>query len=77
MIPIISKIPPWNINEMCPEMNRIFSLGLCLNPVTALEVMEKGPQANQTEEANEFKKLWGNKSELRRFQDGYVIRLKK
>lgn len=32
-----------------------------------------GPAADDTEEAERFKKFWGQKSELRRFKDGRIV----
>lgn len=56
--------------EAHPKIVKSISFGLKLNIDNCLDVLVKGPQANQ-EEAESFKLFWGNKSELRRFQDGY------
>ncbi|KAF9424543.1 hypothetical protein HW555_000354 [Spodoptera exigua] len=47
------------------------SFGLVLNPENSLNVVEKGPPANLPE-AEQFRAFWGEKSELRRFQDGSI-----
>ncbi|XP_053611416.1 nucleolar protein 6 [Plodia interpunctella] len=47
------------------------SFGLVLNPEHCVNVVEKGPPANLPE-AEEFRSFWGEKSELRRFQDGSI-----
>lgn len=45
--------------------------GLVLDPEHAFEIIDKGP-ANNSEEAAEFRKFWGSKSEMRRFKDGTI-----
>ncbi|XP_045776037.1 nucleolar protein 6 isoform X2 [Maniola jurtina] len=45
--------------------------GFILNPENAMNLVDKGPPANLPE-AEEFRVFWGNKSELRRFQDGSI-----
>ncbi|RVE45335.1 hypothetical protein evm_010040 [Chilo suppressalis] len=47
------------------------SFGFILNPENCLNIVEKGPPANLPE-AEEFRSFWGDKSELRRFQDGSI-----
>ncbi|CAH2258725.1 jg5406 [Pararge aegeria aegeria] len=47
------------------------SFGLILNPENAINIVDKGPPANLPE-AEEFRAFWGDKSELRRFQDGSI-----
>ncbi|KAJ2938467.1 hypothetical protein O0L34_g12906 [Tuta absoluta] len=47
------------------------SIGFILNPENAFNVVLKGPPANLPE-AEEFRAFWGDKSELRRFQDGAI-----
>ncbi|KAL7016232.1 hypothetical protein ACKWTF_009968 [Chironomus riparius] len=48
-----------------------FNIGIILNPEHAFNIVEKGPQSNQPE-SEEFRKFWGNKSEIRRFKDGSI-----
>ncbi|XP_045501152.1 nucleolar protein 6 [Colias croceus] len=45
------------------------SFGLVLNSSNATRIVDKGPEANLPE-AEQFRLFWGDKSELRRFQDG-------
>ncbi|XP_072937991.1 nucleolar protein 6 [Epargyreus clarus] len=47
------------------------SFGFILNPENAMNIVDKGPPANLPE-AEEFRAFWGDKSELRRFQDGSI-----
>ncbi|XP_004925060.2 nucleolar protein 6 [Bombyx mori] len=55
--------------DSCYEEKLAF--GLILNKDNALNPVEKGPPANLPE-ALEFRAFWGDKSELRRFQDGSI-----
>ncbi|GBP18685.1 Nucleolar protein 6 [Eumeta japonica] len=47
------------------------SFGLILDAQDSLNTVEKGPPANLPE-AEQFRAFWGEKSELRRFQDGSI-----
>lgn len=50
-------------------------LGLILNTNNAFRLVDHGPAASEqdSKEATEFRDLWGNKAELRRFKDGRII----
>ncbi|XP_072269627.1 nucleolar protein 6 [Pyxicephalus adspersus] len=65
--------PEWNIKEQPAKHKDIgtLSVGLLLTPEFYTSVLEKGPAADSAE-AVEFRKFWGNKSELRRFQDASI-----
>lgn len=71
MMPLTPTLPSWNINKKCPKYEPSVSFGLILNEEFATDVVDKGPQ-HDDEAAEQFKIFWGNKSELRRFTDGYV-----
>ncbi|XP_043516019.1 nucleolar protein 6 isoform X3 [Frieseomelitta varia] len=61
----------WKYTENnCNDIGEIF-IGLELNPEYCFNIVDKGPEANLPE-AIEFRKFWGKKSELRRFQDGTI-----
>ncbi|XP_063980867.1 nucleolar protein 6 [Diachasmimorpha longicaudata] len=61
----------WELTENAPsKLNRIF-IGFQLNPDFCFDIIDKGPEANAPAAA-EFRNFWGNKSELRRFQDGSI-----
>lgn len=65
----------WDLNDepFCSNKSIPFmKIGLILDPENMLENIEKGPSAD-TDEAKEFRKFWGEKSELRRFQDGMIL----
>lgn len=59
----------WDLNAQPPKIDRKIQLGLILNSEFAFDILDKGPQSNLPE-AEDFRKFWGPKSELRRFQDG-------
>ena len=61
---------PWPLDEE-PKTEKKFALGFCFNAPAVWEVLDKGPPADNPESA-EFRAFWGKKSELRRFQDGFV-----
>lgn len=70
LTPLSNKNLSWGIMETHPKIVKSITFGLKLNIENCLEVLVKGPQANH-DDAESFKLFWGNKSELRRFQDGY------
>lgn len=59
----------WNINEKAYSREMTLRFGLILDGEFAFDVMDKGPQSNLPE-AEDYRKFWGSKSELRRFRDG-------
>ncbi|XP_050083526.1 nucleolar protein 6-like [Anopheles aquasalis] len=48
------------------------TIGLCLNPAEAFEVIDKGPEAVDTVASEAFRSFWRGKAELRRFKDGSI-----
>ncbi|XP_018425159.1 PREDICTED: nucleolar protein 6 [Nanorana parkeri] len=65
--------PEWEITEEPAKHMDIgtLSIGLLLTPEFYTNILEKGPAADSPE-AVEFRKFWGTKSELRRFQDASI-----
>uniref|UniRef100_A0A2A4JMG6 Nucleolar protein 6 n=1 Tax=Heliothis virescens TaxID=7102 RepID=A0A2A4JMG6_HELVI len=65
----------WSVNSSLDKARSGYeeklSFGFILNPENSINVVEKGPPANLPE-AEEFRAFWGDKSELRRFQDGSI-----
>ncbi|KYO18444.1 nucleolar protein 6 [Alligator mississippiensis] len=63
----------WPIDADPPKHKDIghLSFGLLFAPEFAASVLERGPEADQPEAAD-FRQFWGEKSELRRFQDGAI-----
>nr|XP_020652113.1 nucleolar protein 6 [Pogona vitticeps] len=64
---------PWSIDTDPPKHKDAGSLsfGLLLSPDFASRVLERGPEADKPE-ALAFRQFWGQRSELRRFQDGAI-----
>lgn len=61
----------WNPRQKPPVDEPHLVFGLRLNPSHAYSILDRGPEANIAE-AEDFRKFWGSKSELRRFQDGGI-----
>ena len=51
----------------------VIAIGLNLNVDRAYECVVKGPSADQSQEVKRFKKLWGNKAEIRRYPDLSIL----
>ncbi|BGP47983.1 U3 snoRNP protein [Rhodotorula kratochvilovae] len=56
-----------------PPSSITLSLGFLLDPVESLRLVDQGPSAEDEEACADFRAFWGNKSELRRFQDGAIV----
>ncbi|XP_049871871.1 nucleolar protein 6 [Pectinophora gossypiella] len=74
--PMIEADFSWSVKKSLEKAKKEgfeekLSFGFILNPENALNVVQKGPSANLPE-AEEFRAFWGDKSELRRFQDGAI-----
>lgn len=61
----------WECTEDAPNNVGTILMGLEMNPENCFNIVDKGPEANLPE-AIEFRKFWGKRSELRRFQDGSI-----
>ncbi|XP_034112362.1 nucleolar protein 6 isoform X2 [Drosophila albomicans] len=73
ILPLEVSSSPWPVDSKAPVIGRSLLLGLILDPEHAYEVLDKGPSTNQDPDgAAEFRKFWGDKSNLRRFQDGSI-----
>lgn len=46
-------------------------VGFILNPDNAYNIVDKGPQSNEPA-AEDFRKFWGSRAEIRRFKDGSI-----
>uniref|UniRef100_A0A8C2UM31 Nucleolar protein 6 n=1 Tax=Chinchilla lanigera TaxID=34839 RepID=A0A8C2UM31_CHILA len=66
-------VPEWDINQDPPKHkdSGALTLGLLLQPEGLASVLQLGPEADQPEAAD-FRRFWGSRSELRRFQDGAI-----
>jgi len=68
----LQPTPEWSLVDSPPNVfEKPLVIGLALDPEHALALLTKGPSANLPE-AKIFRDFWGEKSELRRFQDGSV-----
>ena len=61
----------WALGSKTPSNNTgHIRINIVLHPTNITRKMEKGPSAAEKGTAAEFRQFWGEKSELRRFQDG-------
>ncbi|XP_055936772.1 nucleolar protein 6-like [Argiope bruennichi] len=70
----VIKMPhsPWSVTDNPPNPNQgEVTLGFVLNPEVPFNNIEKGPIADDPK-SKEFQDFWGERSELRRFQDGTI-----
>ncbi|XP_053304284.1 nucleolar protein 6 [Spea bombifrons] len=69
----LPQTPEWSVGDDPRKHKDVgqLSIGLLLTTEFYSSVLEKGPAADSPEAA-EFRKFWGEKSELRRFQDGSI-----
>ncbi|XP_064627089.1 nucleolar protein 6-like [Lineus longissimus] len=73
LAPKLEAPKEWAVNSDPPLCNLVdkVTFGLLLDTAHSTSVLEKGPPAD-THEAKVFHQFWGEKSELRRFQDGSI-----
>ncbi|KAK3881250.1 hypothetical protein Pcinc_014302 [Petrolisthes cinctipes] len=67
--PLRSDPESWPLDQVPPKLQWSINLGLIFNPHAAWALLTKGPAAD-TPEVAVFRQFWGEKSSLRRFQDG-------
>ncbi|PKS07107.1 hypothetical protein jhhlp_005706 [Lomentospora prolificans] len=69
--------PPtsWATDSAVPRENKPVHvrIGLTFDAVNMSRTMEYGPPVEDKNEAAMFRKFWGSKAELRRFQDGRIL----
>jgi U3 small nucleolar RNA-associated protein 22 len=65
---------PWNVNSKPEVVNEgtDITIGLILDETHSLAQVEHGPLSDDTLKVADFKTLWGEKAELRRFKDGSI-----
>ncbi|KAG5463706.1 MAG: Nrap protein, partial [Olpidium bornovanus] len=69
----LERTPSWRLQDARPQNKRAELLvGLLLNPDHAPRLVDHGPPAEDAKACEDFRRLWGNKSELRRFQNGQI-----
>uniref|UniRef100_A0A1B0CTL3 Nucleolar protein 6 n=1 Tax=Lutzomyia longipalpis TaxID=7200 RepID=A0A1B0CTL3_LUTLO len=71
--PLPCEVKRWDVQQIpgCSAEDSPLTFGFIVHPQEALDVVIKGPQANEPE-AVEFRNFWGEKSQLRRFKDGSI-----
>ncbi|XP_037956173.1 nucleolar protein 6 isoform X2 [Teleopsis dalmanni] len=70
-LPLEQLTQGWEVDEKPQPTPKHLHLGIILDPDHAFEVLDKGPETI-AEEAEEFRKFWGDEAKLRRFQDGTI-----
>jgi len=65
--------PAWDEPNLTYKGTWVISIGLVLQKDTSYRKVDRGPSAEMTSECERFRKFWGSKSKLRRFQDGSII----
>jgi U3 small nucleolar RNA-associated protein 22 len=67
------KGPPKRPLAQSPIGTNNIVLGISINAETSQRVVDRGPPSDNHKEVKEFIKLWGKKSQLRRFKDGAIV----
>lgn len=67
--------PNWSISTRRPpdESSCSILIGLLLDPEHVRRSVDRGPSAEEKEEASVFRGFWGGKAELRRYKDGSIL----
>ncbi|KAK6854726.1 Nucleolar protein 6 [Apiospora arundinis] len=67
------KSDDWSISAVpTVAQSGTVSVGVIYEPTSVFRRMDLGPEAEQKKEAAQYQEFWGEKSELRRFQDGSI-----
>lgn len=64
----VPPVKPLNQDEPC------LVVGLRIDPNASRRVVDRGPPAEDVEGSSAFVALWGDSAQLRRFQDGAIVR---
>ena len=69
----IPQSKPWSVTSAATvSKSPSVMIEVAFDAVTAFRRMDLGPEAEQKKEAAKYQEFWGEKSELRRFQDGSI-----
>lgn len=71
LMPLEEQTLSWRIDESPSDALQQLHLGIILNSDNAYEILDKGPESID-ESASKFRAFWGEKAQLRRFQDGSI-----
>lgn len=63
--------PPWKLYERAPSTSQLF-IGLHLQAQLCLALVDRGPTP-ESDSAAAWRRLWGARSETRRFKDGAIV----
>ncbi|PNY24405.1 U3 small nucleolar RNA-associated protein 22 [Tolypocladium capitatum] len=63
----------WLLSRASPDEASNLLVGVIFEPAHMSRQMEYGPPAEEPKEAAAFRQFWGDKAELRRFQDGSIL----
>ncbi|KDO23597.1 hypothetical protein SPRG_10792 [Saprolegnia parasitica CBS 223.65] len=69
---LITPASTWTLQGRRP-LPTFLTLGLSIVPEHATRIVDKGPDADDTVAAAEFRAFWKTKAELRRFKDGAIV----
>ncbi|KAI9651725.1 MAG: hypothetical protein M1831_000508 [Alyxoria varia] len=74
IVPILPPSKPWNLQVEPPTMfgDGFMTIGVTGDVANIFRTVDRGPYAEEKAEGEEFRKFWGQKSELRRFKDGQI-----
>ena len=63
--------------QALPASSPVLHLGIIFDTDYAFHLVDHGPSAEEqgSEQANAFRKLWGEKAELRRFKNGKIVEI--
>ncbi|KAK5082436.1 U3 snoRNP protein [Lithohypha guttulata] len=65
--------PGWKITSSAPSTSPAkVVVGLLINSEAALRFVDHGPSVEDKEAAEDFRQFWGEKAELRKFNDGSI-----
>ncbi|KAL8944818.1 MAG: hypothetical protein Q9216_000240 [Gyalolechia sp. 2 TL-2023] len=73
--PEIQSGASWQLTSRPPPLDtdNYMTVGLFLNPDTCRRTVDRGPPAEDKEASALFRNFWGDKAELRRFNDGTIL----
>ncbi|KAL9089368.1 MAG: hypothetical protein Q9159_002584 [Coniocarpon cinnabarinum] len=70
----LPKICSWRCekSKASTAASETLTICVCVNPLTIVRKVDRGPETDEREKLARFRKLWGGKTELRRFKDGSI-----
>jgi len=69
----LTEEQPWSLKQdPSSGDDYLVEIGLLTNPEHVARLVDRGPSAEEPDEAAEFQEFWGEKAERRRFKDGSI-----